>query len=149
VVLEQLARYGKDWHESRLPPEVRGTTVRLRVQGSSVELTLLHIYGESVVRRGSVVDAEDRRGSLVTVAAKRERRFLITLLVGIPFLAAYAVLRGGLTFALVFLLLVLVLLIAVPRAWARRANREAPLCRAILLRATQATPASGSSSVSV
>jgi len=68
----------------------------------------------------------------------------------IPFLAGYAVLRGGLAFALVFFLLVLVfMLVLVPRAWARRANREAPLCRAILLRATQATPASDSGSVSV
>lgn len=141
VVLELLSRYGKDWHESRLPPESRGMSVSLRVQDNAVELQLQHIRGQNVVWRGSVVHAENGAGSVMTLTAEQDRGFVIASRLGIPLLAAYGLLRGGVALALVGLLLGLLLaLVLVPYGWARRAKREAPLCRAILLRATESAP---------
>jgi len=140
AALEQLARYSKDWRESRLPREVRGTSVSVRVQGNRVELELRHINGEDVIWRGSVVKANGR-GSLVTLAAEHKRGFLIWMRLGIPLLAGYGLYLGGLAWALVGLVLGLVLaLVVAPTSWAWRAKREAPICRAIVLRAMQWTP---------
>ncbi|HEY7237324.1 MAG TPA: hypothetical protein VH539_24435 [Gemmatimonadaceae bacterium] len=142
TVLDQLARYGKDWHESRKPPEFRGT-FWLTVQGSSFELTLPRV-SRSVVWRGSVVDAEGGGGSVIKAAAERVRIPLIAWLLMGAVAGGYEVWRGlPLTVALVFALIGLALMpIVGPRYRAGVAKREAPFCRAILLRATQWTPQS-------
>jgi hypothetical protein len=86
---------------------------------------------------------ENGGGSLITAAAEKARMPLIAWLLGIPFFFGYAVLRNGLGFALVFLPICLTVMpVLGPCYWAWVANREAPFCRAILLRATQATTAS-------
>jgi hypothetical protein len=145
VVLEQLARYGKDWHESRLPAEVKGASVWLRVQGTGVELELAHYRGPDVVWRGSVVEAG--AGSVITLGADHEHMGPIAWLTLILAFTGFAVLRYGLKSALVLLPFALVLVLLLDRlVWPRRAKSEAPLCRAILLRATQALPPSSSDS---
>jgi hypothetical protein len=86
---------------------------------------------------------ENGGGSLITAVAEKARMPLIAWLLGIPFFFGYAVLRNGLGFALVFLPICLTVMpVLGPCYWAWVANREAPFCRAILLRATQATTAS-------
>lgn len=138
VVLEQLARYGKDWHESRLPAEVRGSKLWLNVQGSSFKLQWPRT---NTVWCGSVVDAEDRGGSLVTAAAEPQGGVLIGPLLGFALGVGLAVVRGaGLAFVVTGLCLSALLLVLISRAQVWSAERQAPLCRAILLRATQATP---------
>ena len=150
-VLEQLARYGKDWHESRLPLEVRQAgfyRFPLKVQGTGFALQLPHAKSPVILWRGSVVDAEDGAGSLVTAAAELDRISLFTIPITLAVGAGWALLRGtGVGFALFGLLLAVALLVIAHRLQLRQANREAKLCRAILLRATQARPASSTDGV--
>lgn len=133
-VLEQLAHYGKDWHESRLPAEARGVGLGLRVQDTSVELQLYY-RGSDVVWRGSVSQAGG--GSLITLTAEPVRMGPIAWFLLILASGALAVGRAGLKGALVLVPLAFALILFLDRLWPGRARGQAPLCRAILLRATQ------------
>lgn len=143
-VLEQLMRYGKDWRESRLPPEARGVRFSLKVRDRSFELRLLG-NGE-LTWLGSVVDSGDGGGSVLTAAPQPIRTSAIGWLLMIPASAGLLMLRGLSAESALVLSLVVLALVQALETLSRPgfARGEAPLCRAILLRAMQATPAGSS-----
>lgn len=145
VVLQQLARYGKDWHESRLPPEVRRAYYQcvVKVQGSSFELRLgLQINDPDLSWRGSV-EADERGGSIVTAIPTVKPMSIMALFFGLAVGAGYQLASGESVahlipvLGLVLALVLPIVLVYAPRANSKLVERQTPLCRAILMRATQ------------
>jgi hypothetical protein len=150
VVLEQLARYGKDWHESKLPPEARRIYYQcsIRVQGGSFVLRLGPQGTDLGLSWRGSVDSADGGGSIVTAMAALDRMPVIPMLLVFAIWVGYQLMRGervadlvpGLGVVLVFFLPLV--LIYAPHQRSKLVERQAPLCRAVLLRATQKTAAS-------
>ncbi|HKW12563.1 MAG TPA: hypothetical protein VJO33_19400 [Gemmatimonadaceae bacterium] len=147
VVLEQLARYGKDWHESRLPPEARKYAwCAIDVQGSSFELRLGRTArGVAVSWRGSV-DAEQggEGGSIVTAVGRLPTLSFTVIppLLGVALSAGYQFAKGARVAELLPVLGAVLVFVFLILVWARRsqwklADRQASPCRAVLLRATE------------
>ena len=96
--------------------------------------------------RGSV-DADDAGESTVTAAAGVDRWPVIAVFLAIPIWTGYYLTKGERVADLLpvlgaFLVFTLVLLALSRRSLSKVVARQAPLCRAVLLRATQATSAS-------
>ena len=82
-VLDRMARYGKEWRESKIPPSAHGRffACRIIVHGHEFELELEPNGG--VVWRGQVVANAISGGSRIQARAKLKRWYAIFLVIAI------------------------------------------------------------------